>query len=171
MNINNREIERKYLVAGEFISLATSYTDIRQGYLSVTAECTIRIRRRNDRAFLTIKGRPAPGEIGRMEWEREISLEDFDTLFPLCVSGIIEKTRYIVPLNPSEPSEPSVPLLVEVDVFHGENEGLVLAEIELPSEDYRVTLPDFLGREVTADHRYYNSYLSAHPYRQWPEKE
>lgn len=164
------EIERKFLVASDsYKSLATSHALIVQGYLSVTPESTVRIRRYGDRAFLTIKGRPAEGHLGRLEWEREISVDDFNTLFPLCTSGIIEKTRWLVPLSSS--------LTVEVDEFHGANAGLVMAEIELPSEDTSFECPDFLhfplggGQmgpiEVTSDHRYYNSYLSVHPFTTW----
>lgn len=169
----NFEIERKFLVASDsYKSLATSSALIIQGYLSVTPQSTVRIRRYGDKAYLTIKGRPQEGHIGRMEWEREISVDDFNTLFPLCTSGIVEKTRWLVPLNSEAINREAITsealnLTVEVDEFHGANVGLVLAEIEMPSEDTELVLPDFLGQEVTSDHRYYNSYLSVHPFTTW----
>lgn len=172
-NINNLEIERKFLVANSrYKELAVSHALIRQGYLcansvfspSLTGKDgvafpTVRVRQYGDKAFLTIKGRPRPGEIGRLEWEREISLQDFETLFPLAVSGAVEKTRWLVPLADG--------LVCEVDEFHGLNAGLVLAEVELRSEDEQFEHPDFLGVEVTHDARYYNSYLSSHPFITW----
>lgn len=161
MNSNNREIERKYLVSGEAYKCASvSSARIRQGYVSVSADATVRVRQYADRYYLTIKGRPAPGEIGRTEWEREITAEDFETLFALCKSGAVEKTRWIIPLAEG--------LVIEVDEFAGLNAGLTLAEIEMPSEDYILpALPEWLGTEVTSDHRYYNSYLVQHPYSLW----
>lgn len=160
---SNKEIERKYLVVSDmYKSLATSSAEIRQGYLSVTPESTVRIRLYGEKVYLTIKGRPKEGEIGRLEWEREIEKEDFDTLFPLCVSGVVEKRRWIVPFGE---------LKIEVDEFSGQNEGLILAEIEMPSEDYDPgKLPEFMGEDVTSDHRYYNSYLSRVPYILWERK-
>lgn len=156
------EIERKYLVASDsYKSLATSHAQIRQGYLSVTPESTVRVRQYGERAYLTIKGRPRPGELGRLEWEREITLSDFETLFPLCVSGLVEKTRWLVPLAGD--------LVCEVDEFHGLNDGLVMAEVELHTEDEQFDCPAFLAQEVTDDHRYYNSYLSVHPFCTWTD--
>ena len=161
MNSNNREIEHKYLVQGEeYKSAAVSHARIRQGYISVTAEATVRIRQYGEQYFLTIKGRPAPGQIGRTEWEREVSAEDFEVLFSLCKSGVVEKTRWIVPLPDG--------LKIEVDEFAGLNAGLVLAEIEMPTEDYVLpALPSWMGEDVTSDHRYYNSYLSQKPFSFW----
>ena len=109
-----------------------------------------------DRGVLTIKGHG--NGVSRYEWEQQIPGEDAKELFLLCQPGRVEKTRYIVPLGE---------LKVEVDVFHGENEGLVFAEIELPAEDYRFALPEWLGPEVTGDPRYYNAYISSHPYNTW----
>lgn len=162
---SNQEIERKFLVVSDcYKSLATEFADICQGYLSVTPESTVRIRRYGEKAYLTIKGRPLEGQIGRLEWEREIEVSDFDTLFPLCVSGVVEKTRWIVPHQGADGQM----LKIEVDEFKGQNEGLVMAEIEMPSEDYDLgKLPEFMGKEVTDDHRYYNSYLSRVPYIYW----
>ena len=156
----NTEIERKYLVISDaFRQQASAVKRIRQGYLSVDPERTIRVRQLDDKAYLTIKAAAPEGSIARVEWEKSLSLEDFEALFAHCLPGAIEKERYIVPLTNG--------LKAEVDVFHGANEGLILAEIELPSEDTQVALPDFLGEEVTADKRYFNSYLVHHPYAEW----
>lgn len=158
INTNNLEIERKFLVTDEsYKELAVSHALIRQGYLHVHP--TVRIRQYGDKFILTIKGSPATGHIGRLEWEKEISQQDFEILFPLCQSGIVEKTRWLVPLANG--------LVCEVDEFHAADAGLVMAEVELPSEDTVFDRPNFLGEEVTADGRYYNSYLSAHPYSTW----
>lgn len=156
----NLEIERKYLLrSSSFKSLATQVKRIRQGYLSVDPMRTIRIRQSNDKAYITIKSAAPEGSIARFEWERPIALEDFEALFPLCLPTSIEKERYIIPLPNG--------LKVEVDIFHGANEGLQLAEIELPSEETPIPPLDFLGEEVTADPRYFNAYLVNHPYSQW----
>ena len=155
----HREIERKYLVKSDvYLSLATESHDIRQGYLCADGIRTVRVRVLDDTGFLTIKGRG--NGVSRFEWEKEIPRQDALELLELCHPGRVEKTRYIVPIE-------EAPLRVEVDVFHGDNDGLVFAEIELPSEDFSFQLPDWLGREVTGDPRYYNSYISAHPYNTW----
>ncbi len=155
----HQEIERKYLVCGEdYKILATQVYHIRQGYLCRDVECTIRIRQRDNEAFLTIKGKPQAGLIGHFEYEHKVPQSAADGLFALCEQGIIEKHRYIVPWQD---------VIIEVDVFHGENEGLVVAEIELQSEDQQVVLPTWLGKEVTHDQRYYNAYLSEHPFQHW----
>lgn len=173
MNQGNLEIERKFLVTSdEFRQLATKVVRITQGYLSTNEMSTIRVRRWDNQAFLTIKSRGREGSCAHFEWEKEISLADAEALFPLVQSGLIDKTRYLVPLSDSDPIaqrsySPQGGLICEVDVFHGENEGLILAEIELPTEDTSFARPSFLGDEVTQDKRYYNSYLSTHPYTQW----
>ncbi len=165
----HQEIERKYLVCGEdYKALATQVYHIRQGYLCRDVERTIRIRERktlntecrmqNAEAFLTIKGKPQAGLLGHFEYEHKVPQSAADELFALCLPGIIEKERYIVPWQD---------VIIEVDVFHGENEGLVMAEIELQSEDQQVALPAWLGKEVTHDQRYYNAYLSQHPFTTW----
>lgn len=157
---NNLEIERKFLVTSDaFRALATKVVRIKQGYLSTNEKSTIRVRRWDDQAFLTIKSRGEAGSCAHFEWEREITPADAEALFPLVQSALIDKTRYIVPAANG--------LTFEVDVFHGENEGLILAEIELPSEDASFPRPDFLGEEVTQDRRYYNSYLSSCPFSSW----
>ncbi len=169
----HQEIERKYLVCGEdYKSLTTQVYHIRQGYLCRDVERTIRIRQRSvetphsafrtphpeSEAFLTIKGKPQAGLLGHFEYEHKVPQSAADGLFALCEAGIIDKHRYIVPHGD---------VIIEVDVFHGENEGLVMAEIELQSEDQQVALPAWLGEEVTHDQRYYNAYLSQHPFTTW----
>lgn len=155
--MENVEIERKYLLSDDsWRPLVTGRHEIVQGYLAMGQGNTVRLRRRDDKAFLTIKSRPAEGSIARFEWEREITLSDFEALFPLCLGRAIEKTRYIVPLENG-----NTRLKIEIDEFHGAHEGLIFAEIELPSEATQLSLPAFIGKEVTNDKRYYNSYLSS----------
>lgn len=153
--MNNTEIERKYLLSNNLWRdyIIESHA-ISQAYLSLSDGNTIRIRRYDNQAFITIKSHPKKGSIARFEWEKEISLDDYKSLLPHAVSNVIEKTRHIVPL------QMSIPLKIEIDEFHGVHEGLVLAEIELPSEDFPLTLPAFIGEEVTGDPRYHNSHLS-----------
>ncbi|MCU0457319.1 MAG: CYTH domain-containing protein [Bacteroidales bacterium] len=145
-----REIERKFLVKGEFRRLAVSQYDILQRYLSIDPDKTIRLRLTGDTALLTIKGRPLPGSISRGEWEIPIAPSDAREIMEICLPGIIEKTRYIVPFDNHR---------FEVDVFHGKNEGLVIAELELTSEDEQFQRPEWLGEEVTGRPEYYNSSL------------
>jgi CYTH domain-containing protein len=152
------EIERKFLVRGEFISDSTEATDIVQGYLAHDPERTVRVRIRGSRGYLTIKGRPAETGIGRYEWEKEIPVDDARELLRLCEPFTVVKTRYLVPFRKH---------VFEVDVFHGGNEGLVMAELELASEDEAFERPEWLAEEVTDDPRYYNSYLSVKPYSHW----
>ncbi len=155
----HQEIERKYLLRGEdYKTLATHVYHIRQGYLCRDAERTIRIRQRDEEAFLTIKGKPQTGMLGHFEYEHNVPQTAADGLFALCEVGIIDKHRYLVPWQG---------VTIEIDVFHGDNEGLVMAEIELQSETQEVELPTWIGKEVTHDKRYYNAYLSAHPYTTW----
>ena len=155
--MQNTEIERKYLVNSDiYLTLATEKHEVKQGYLCADGIRTVRVRMWDDTGVLTIKGRG--NGVSRFEWEKQISAEDAEALFELCQPGRVSKTRYVVPL---------CELKVEVDVFHGENEGLVFAEIELPAEDYEFTVPEWLGKEVTGDPRYYNSYISAHPFNTW----
>lgn len=155
----NQEIERKYLLKDDsFRSKAVAVHRIRQGYLSADPERTVRIRQTDNKAFITVKGPNKNGSVAHFEWEREISVADAEALIPLCLNGVIDKERYIIPWQN---------LTVEVDVFHGENRGLVLAEIELPDEKTPVPDIPFLAEEVTADPRYYNSYLAKHPYTAW----
>ena len=147
------EIERKFLVSSTaFIALASSKVYIKQGYLSKDPHRTVRIRIKDEQAFLTIKGISSESGMSRFEWEKEISLEEGKTLIELCLPAIIEKTRYVIP---------HAKHYFEVDVFEGGHKGLILAEIELPSEQTLIKLPQWVGKEVTGDKRYYNSYLSS----------
>lgn len=152
------EIERKFLVDGEFRHIAESSVRVVQGYLSSVPERTVRVRVYGDRGFITIKGIGSSSGMSRFEWEKEISCEEAMRLLEICEAGVIDKTRHIVRVGDH---------VYEVDEFHGDNEGLVVAEIELSSEDESFVRPDWLGREVTGDSRYYNSMLSSNPFRNW----
>ena len=154
----NLEIERKFLVPDEtYKQEAVKAIRIRQGYIAHDAGRTVRVRIADDKGFLTIKG-PSRDGISRQEWEREIPLADALDLLPLCHGGTVDKTRYLVPAGEK---------YFEVDVFAGDNEGLVMAEIELDSPDQPFDRPHWLGQEVTGNPRYYNSYLLHHPYKNW----
>jgi len=149
------EIERKFLVDGEFKSLAHKSYRITQGFLSSVPERTVRIRIRDHQAFLTIKGKGNASGTSRYEWEKEIKLEEAKELLLLAEPGIIDKTRYLVNVGKH---------VFEVDEFYGDNQGLILAEIELSSEEEVFEKPVWLGKEVTGDNRYYNSQLSKVPF-------
>lgn len=151
------EIERKFLVTGDAWRESSRPVKIVQGYLSRDPDRTVRVRQKGDAAFLTIKGR-ATG-ITRTEIEFPIPLTDARDLFLLCLTPLIDKTRHLLT---------HAGHTWEVDEFHGENEGLILAEIELPSEDSPFEPPPWLGPEVSSDHRYSNSRLSANPFKTWP---
>ena len=153
-----QEIERKFLVNGDFKSFASQYFRVVQGYLSSVPERTVRVRTKGEKGYLTIKGKGNVSGMSRYEWEKEIPLEDAMELLQLCEPGIIDKTRYLIEVKTH---------IFEVDEFHGENEGLVLAEVELSSEDEKFDRPEWLGKEVTGDERYYNAYLSHCPYKKW----
>ena len=155
---DNIEIERKFLVAGDFMPFVTKKYSIRQGYILTSAEKTVRVRTKGDKGYITIKGKSNSNGFSRFEWEKEISLSDAGELLLLCEKNIIEKIRYEVDFEGKT---------FEIDVFHGSNEGLVLAELELQTENEPYTAPEWLGREVTGNVRYYNSYLSKHPYSEW----
>ncbi|MCB2208891.1 MAG: CYTH domain-containing protein [Bacteroidetes bacterium] len=154
-----KEIERKYLVKGEFKPFATKETRITQGYLSSIPERTVRVRIKEDKGFITIKGIGNKSGASRYEWEKEIPVSEANELLKLCEPGVIDKTRFIVPEKGG--------LKFEVDEFYGENEGLTIAEIELPDEDHSFEKPGWLGTEVTGNKKYYNSYLSKKTYRSW----
>lgn len=157
------EIERKFLVkaGADFKSKARSFSHIKQGYIASGRGCTVRVRTRDDHAFLTIKGPSLDGGLSRYEFEKEITLDEAAHLFCLCEPGIVDKTRYLVPSGCHT---------FEVDEFHADNEGLVVAEVELASADEPYEKPDFIDREVTGDRRYYNSHLRQNPYRLWKEQ-
>ena len=150
-----KEIERKFLVSGEFRQDSPESYRIMQGYICSDPDRTVRVRVRGDKGFLTIKGRSSEDGLSRYEWEKEIPVSEAFELMALCGSGVIDKTRYLVPFGMHT---------YEVDVFHGANEGLVLAEIELSDEQEAFEMPSWLGEEVTGDVRYYNSMLSLHPF-------
>ncbi len=152
------EIERKFLVKGEFKSLAIGKSRIVQGYLSSVPGRTVRVRVRDEEGFITIKGKCAAGKIGRFEWEKEIPVDEALMLLKLCGPDIIDKTRFLVPVGEH---------VYEVDEFYGDNEGLTVAEIELKAEDEAFIKPEWLGEEVTGDARYYNSALLKNPYKNW----
>lgn len=154
------EIERKFLVAGEFKSQAVSSSRIRQGYIAHENGRTVRVRTRDDKAYLTIKGPSDAAGIGRFEWEQEIPVDEALSLMEICQGGFVDKTRYLVPCGGH---------VFEVDEFYGPNEGLVMAEVELGSPDEPYQRPDWLGEEVTGDRRYYNSHLLANPYCNWKQ--
>ena len=144
------ETERKFLVKGEFRHLAIKEIDITQAYISVEKGKTIRIRITGQEAFLTLKSRIDGQAISRNEWEYSIPVRDAMELLLICLPGRIIKTRYLVPSGSHT---------FEVDVFHDKNEGLVIAEIELCSENEEFEKPDWLGKEVTGDPGYFNSNL------------
>ena len=152
------EIERKFLVPGEFRQFATAEYRICQGYLSSDPQRTVRVRIKGDKGYLTIKGAGSTDGLSRFEWEKELAVNEAEMLLKLCLPGTIEKTRYIVPFGG---------LTFEVDEFYGENAGLIMAEVELESANQQVQLPDWIGKEVTGDKRYYNSYLSQCPFGKW----
>lgn len=145
------EIERKFLLLGqEFKQEAYDRVEIRQGYLSLSPERTVRVRTRGDKGFLTIKGRSSDDGLSREEWEREIPLAEAEELLAGC-RAVVEKTRYLVRVGRHT---------FEVDEFHGSNEGLLLAEVELTSPDEVFERPAWLGREVTGEKAYYNSQIA-----------
>lgn len=145
------EIERKYLVTSDsYKQMAVARYHICQGYISREKTGTVRIRITDDKAYLTIKGKPAAGHFARYEWEKEIDVQEAKELMQLCQGIIIDKTRWIIPAKEDG-------LKWEVDEFHGKHEGLTLAEIELTSEEQEVEKPDFVGEDVTSDPRYYNA--------------
>lgn len=154
-----KEIERKFLVKEEFKKFTTKSYKIAQGFLSTVPERTVRVRIRDDKGFITIKGISNTSGTTRFEWEKEIPLVEAENLLTLCEPTIIEKIRYIIPANNA--------LFFEVDEFKGENKGLLIAEIELPEENTNYTKPCWLGREVTGEVKYYNSMLAKKPFSKW----
>ena len=155
------EIEKKYLVTSDcYKELAVARYHIRQGYISREKTGTVRVRITDDKAYLTIKGKPAAGHFARYEWEKEIDVQEAEELMKLCQGTVIDKTRWIVPAETVDNLQLTVDnlqLIWEVDEFHGKHEGLVVAEIELDNEEQSFEIPDFIGDEVTHDPRYYNA--------------
>ncbi len=155
----SKEIERKFLVnSNEFIGQAFNKFRIVQGFLTKDPHRTVRIRIKEDKGIITIKGASNKSGMARFEWEKEIPLNEAESLLKLCLPGMIDKTRYEIPVGKH---------LFEVDVFDGENKGLIIAEVELKNENEIFEKPDWLGEEVTGDPKYYNSQLSQHPFKNW----
>jgi adenylate cyclase len=153
------EIERKFLVLNDsFKAEAFAQNHIAQGYLSSAPERTVRVRIKGDKGYLTIKGISNDSGMSRFEWEKEIPVAEAKELLLLCEKGVIDKTRFEVKQGNH---------VFEVDEFYGENEGLIVAEIELDSETETFEKPSWLGEEVTNINRYYNAYLSTNPYKNW----
>lgn len=153
-----QEIERKFLVKEGYKKNAHTYTHVTQGYLSSVPERIVRVRINGEKGYLTIKGVSNLSGMSRYEWEKEIPVTEARELLSLCEPGVIDKTRYLVQVGK---------FTFEVDEFHGENEGLVVAEVELNSEEELFEKPGWLGVEVTGDKRYYNSKLAKLPYKMW----
>ena len=156
-----QEIERKFLVVGDFKPEVFRSLRISQGYLSSSPGRTVRVRVRDDAGFITIKGPSFDGGLSRFEWEKEIPAGEAEELLGLAEPVVIDKTRHLVHNTDGIHTW-------EVDEFHGANSGLIIAEIELGAPDEAFDRPSWLGPEVTGDRRYYNSYLSHHPFTAWP---
>lgn len=153
------EIERKFLVVSKaFENEAITQTRIVQAYLNSHPERSVRVRIKGEKGILTVKGKGSESGMSRFEWEREIPLQEAESLLPLCEPGIIDKIRYEIPVGNH---------IYEVDVFAGENKGLIVAEIELSSETENFTKPHWLGEEVTGQDKYYNSRLTKLPFAKW----
>jgi len=153
------EIEKKFLVKGSsYKQESQGQVRITQGYLSTVAERTVRIRIKDNKGYITIKGKGNESGACRYEWEQEIAVNDAQDLLKICEPGLIDKTRYLVSSGKHT---------IEVDEFYGDNEGLVIAEIELSSEDEVYEKTTWLGEEVTGDARYYNAMLMNNPYKSW----
>ncbi|RHU29309.1 CYTH domain-containing protein [Parabacteroides sp. TM07-1AC] len=155
------EIERKFIVKGDFSADVFDSQRIVQGYICSEPGRTVRVRIRGEKGFLTIKGPSDEKGLSRYEFEQEVPLADAEQLLKLCEPGAIDKVRHLVRAGKH---------IWEVDVFHGANEGLVMAEIELASEDEVFEKPEWIGEEVSGDRRYYNSMLTKEPYTGWAKK-
>jgi adenylate cyclase len=153
------EIERKFLTTSDtFKAVAFKQTRITQGYLSSVPDRTVRVRIKGEKGYLTIKGMSNESGLSRFEWEKEIPVDEAKALLQLCEKGVIDKKRYEVKVGNH---------IFEVDEFYRENKGLIIAEIELKSENETFEKPTWIGQEVTNDIRYYNSYLSKNSYVNW----
>ena len=154
------EIERKFLVKGDFKKEAFQALRVTQGYLSSVPERVVRVRVKGDKGFITVKGSVNASGVSRFEWEKEIPVEEARQLLELCEPGVIDKTRYLVRNTDGNH-------IWEVDEFHGDNDGLIVAEVELTGEDDLFAKPFWLGEEVTGDPKYFNSMLAKHPFKHW----
>ncbi len=152
------EIERKFLIIGDYKHLAKEVDEISQGYLSLSNEQAVRIRVSGEKGYITIKGMGNKTGVSREEWEYEIPVSDSRELLKLCKNGIIRKLRYLIDFEGKT---------FEVDEFSGDNEGLVVAELELNSENEPFEKPSWLGREITGEDKYYNLMLVKHPFKDW----
>ncbi|MGB5817872.1 MAG: CYTH domain-containing protein [Saonia sp.] len=153
------EIERKFLVNSKAYKTEAFLTErITQGFLNTNPERTVRVRIKGDTGFLTVKGKSNPSGTSRFEWEKEITVDEAEALLDLCEEGIVDKLRYCIKKENH---------ILEVDEFLGNNEGLILAEVELRHEEEKFERPNWLHTEVTGDIRYYNSQLSKQPYKNW----
>jgi adenylate cyclase len=154
-----QETEKKFLVSSDaFKKDAFRQTRIMQGYLSSVPERTVRVRIKGSKGYITIKGIGNSTGASRYEWEKEIPVHEAEELLQLCEPGVIDKTRYEVKSGGHT---------IEIDEFEGENKGLVMAEIELKNEDDHFEKPDWLGKEVTGDMKYYNAMLIKKPFTKW----
>lgn len=154
-----QEIERKFLVHSlDFMTEAIQFEKIAQGYLSSTPERTVRIRIKDKKGFITIKGKGDETGTTRFEWEKEIDLHEAEALLNLCETGVIDKTRYLIKKGKHT---------FEVDIFEGENKGLIVAEIELSDANETFEKPNWLAKEVTGEEKYYNAFLSKNPFTNW----
>ena len=153
------EIERKFLVKTEdFKEESYEKYTIKQGFLNTSPERTVRVRIKGETAFITVKGKNNEAGLTRFEWEKEIDKQEAEELLKLCEPGMIDKTRYLVKV---------IDHIFEVDEFYGENEGLIVAEVELLNENEIISKPEWLGSEVTGKPEYYNSQLSKKPFKSW----
>lgn len=153
-----QEIERKFLVKGDYKQHAKKKTCIVQAYLSSVTERTVRVRIKGDKGFITIKGISNASGVSRYEWEKEIPVSEVEELLELCEPGVIDKTRFLVYVGKHT---------FEVDEFYGDNEGLTVAEVELSDENEVFEKPEWLGEEVTGNPKYFNSMLMKNPYKNW----
>lgn len=160
LNQMAQEIERKFLVKGEYKHEAFEAVRITQGYLCAAQGRSVRIRIKGEKGYITIKGKRNVSGVSCFEWEREISVEDAKSLLELAEPGVVEKMRFLVKNTDGKHTW-------EVDEFHGDNEGLTIAEIELSDENEPFDKPVWLGEEVTGNPKYYNSMLKRNPYKNW----
>ncbi|MDR2222388.1 MAG: CYTH domain-containing protein [Flavobacteriaceae bacterium] len=153
------EIERKFLITSKnFIEKSHTKYEIAQGYLNSNPERTVRIRLRDKQGFITIKGKSNQEGTTRFEWEKEINYIEAQQLLALCEEYVISKTRYLVTEGQHT---------FEVDIFHGDNDGLIIAEIELTDANEMFEKPEWLGEEITNQKQYYNSYIATTPFKDW----